>query len=380
MPLPRPLRIGIDARPLLEPRGGLRRYLESILPALYATGPEVHWRLFLPKRLKLPGPVLPPGGHITIVPGAMQAWLRLPWEEWLLPRALASNGIDVLFSPYGAVPRRSSCPVVATIHDLYFKLRPSSLGLGHRRYWNSVASRAHRAALVLTPSESVRRDAVALLDLSPDRVIVTPHGVSPAFRPAGGDEPVRELIPPGMKGPYLLTFGPWTARKNLDLLEEATRGLTDQDGQAVRLAVAGSVPARHRSDHVFLLGVLSDHELASVMRGAALSCVPSLHEGFGLPDLEAMACGRSVLVSGEGALPEVVAGAGRVVESHDPLVWRRAIAELLAFPLDRRRMALAGIERSRLFSWERAAQLTCGALMRAAADPMPREGRCRVSA
>ena len=356
MPREHPLRIGVDARPLLEPPGGFRRYLESILPALYSAGPEIEWQLFLPRHTALDASLLPPGGRVTIVPGSLQAWLRVPWEEWLLPRALESNRVDVLFSPYGAVPRRAPCPVVGTIHDIYFAMRPDTVGYWHRRYWNSVARRSRGAATILTPSESVRRDAIALLGLGPDRVVVIPHGVSSVFQPRGEADPEAPTAARTTDGPYILSFGPWTPRKNLAMLAEATRGFHDSRGKPIHLAVTGPSPVAPRFDHLVCLQTPSDRELAALMRGAMLSCVPSLHEGFGLPALEAMACGSAVVVSGGGALPEVTGGAAVVVESQDPLIWRGVIERLLADPGERRRLGIAGVERSRFFSWEKAAR------------------------
>lgn len=351
------MRIGVDARPLLEPKGGFRRHLESLLPRLYAAAPEAEWVLFLPRNLEIAEPFLPERGRIVVVPGSLQAWLRVPWEELLLPRALASAGVDVLFSPYGAVPARSPAPVVAMIHDLHFMDAPRALPWGHRRYWNAVARRAPLAARILTPSDSVRRDAVARLGLRPERVVVTPHGVAAPFGPSSAPEGTE---------PFILTFGPWIPRKNLDLLEAATRSLRDRAGRPVRLVVSGPVPNPAREGHVTAVGPISDEALADLMRRAALSCVPSLHEGFGLPALEAMACGSPLVVSAGGALPEVVGEAAVIVDSQDPLVWRATFERLLADPAERVRLGRAGLERSRGFSWEEAARLVCNTLTAAA--------------
>lgn len=352
-----PLNIGIDARPLLEPAGGFRRHLESLLPSLYEATPGARWHLFAPAEVD-PGALPPPDrGRLVIVRGSLQAWLRRPWEEWRLPHALAGEGVDVLFSPYGAVPRRSPVPVVAMIHDLHFMDEPQAMPWGHRRYWRAVAEGAPRAARILTPSDAVRRDVVARLGLPPERVVVTPHGVAAPFIAAARAEDVD---------PFILAFGPWIPRKNLELLEEATRGLVDREGRPVRLIVTGAAPKRPRGSHVSILGAIPDEAVADRMRRAMLCCVPSIHEGFGLPALEAMACGSPVVVSCGGALPEVVGDAGVVVTSRDPGEWRRALGRLVSDPAERSRLGEAGRARSLRFSWEKTARLVADALRTAA--------------
>lgn len=295
---------------------------------------------------------------MVVVPGSLQAWLRGAWEEYLLPRALRAAGVDVLFSPYGAVPRRSPIPVVAMIHDLHFMGDPSAVPWGHRRYWNAVARRAPLAARVLTPSESVRRDAIERLGLQPERVVVTPHGVAAPFE-STRERPAAE--------PFILAFGPWIPRKNLDLLVEATRGLRDEAGRPMTLLVTGRRPAAGGpGDSVSSTGPISDAALADLMRRSTLCCIPSLYEGFGLPALEAMACGSPLVVSAAGALPEVVGEAAVILSENDPPTWRKTLERLIADPGERTRLSRAGIERSRAFSWEATARLVGDTLIAAA--------------
>ena len=279
--------------------------------------------------------------------------LRTPLQEarmlWTLPRLLRRVGAALVHTQY-AVPVRTPCPAVVTIHDLSFEIDRAHMSRKDRLVFRWVVPRAARSARrVLTVSERTRADLVRLYGLPADKVVVTPNGVDPAFTP--GD---------GRPGKYALAVGAVQARKNqLAALEAAT-------AVGLPLVIAGPVKdealaATLRARGADLRGYVSQTELAELYRGAACLVQPSRYEGFGLPVLEALACGTPVVALDEPALREVAGEAAVFVdEEHLADGVRRAVAE-------RDRLVAAGLERAQAFSWRATAERTLAAYREALA-------------
>jgi glycosyltransferase involved in cell wall biosynthesis len=230
---------------------------------------------------------------------------------------------------------------------------------------------ARVAARVITPSDASRRDLVAAYGLDPERVHVVPHGVDPAFSPAArGGRALVARARGGAEAPYVLFASALHPRKNLAALRDAMEGLA-AEGFPQILVVAGSAAA-DRADtsdvereavaelpgapgRVVRIRGADDLALAGLMAEADAFCLPSLHEGFGLTALEAMACGAPVVVSDRGALPEVVGDAGLVVPPTGSDV-REALRLLLADPQVAQRLRHAAIERAHPFTWARTGE------------------------
>jgi alpha-1,3-rhamnosyl/mannosyltransferase len=256
-----------------------------------------------------------------------------------LPRLLRRAGAALCHTQY-ALPLRSPCPCVVTVHDLSFERRPELMGWKDRVVFRRAVPRAvRRAARVLTVSERTKRDLVDLYGVAPERVVVTPNGVDPVFAPGEG---ARD---------YVLAVGAIQARKNpLAALEAAS-------ATGLPLVVAGpekdpALAAELRGGGARVLGYVDTLRLAELYRGAACLVQASRYEGFGLPVLEAMASGTPVVAVREPALEEVAVDAAVFVEE-DGLAdgIRRALAE-------RERLVAAGLERARAFSWRASAERT----------------------
>jgi glycosyltransferase involved in cell wall biosynthesis len=258
---------------------------------------------------------------------------------------------------------------VATIHDLTPLLFPEL----HTRETREIHSAklnaaAERADAIIAVSESTRRDAVALLGLDPARVFTVHEGVDQAFRPLRNDEIRPVLARHGLEpGGYLLHVGTIEPRKNLVRLVEAYARLRrDVRPPAPSLALAGAtgwlfrevfdrVKALGLHDHVRFLGQVSTAELPALFNGARLFVFPSLYEGFGLPVLEAMACGAPVITSNVSSLPELTDGAAVLVDPADSVGLAEAMGRLLEDAAERERLRAAGLTRAAGFSWEKAA-------------------------
>ncbi len=328
----RPL-VVVDADVLGRKRTGDETYVRNLLRELPPFAAEAGLDVAAVTRR----PDLVPAGVRAVELQARSQELRLAWS---LPRLLGRLGAALVHMQH-ALPLRSPCPAVVTIHDLSFERDPSVMGRRDRVVFRRVVPRAaRRAARVLTVSERTRRDLVELYGLPASRVVVTPNGVDPAFHP--GDR--------GERG-YLLAVGAVQERKNqLAALEAANE-------VGLPLVIAGpakdaQVAERLRSGGARLEGYVTEERLADLYRGAECLLQTSTYEGFGLPVLEAMASGTPVVTVPDEALVEVAGGAAVVVEETELANGiRRALAE-------REHLARAGLERARAFSWAETARRT----------------------
>ncbi|GAB4481917.1 MAG: glycosyltransferase family 1 protein [Anaerolineae bacterium] len=366
-------RITLDVTAAIHQTAGIGRYARDLTAALVSH--PAAWRLFVMgaglRRRSLPVPPAPavyrpsPLSHRT----HNRLWyrLRLP-----LPVELWTGRCDLFHAlDFTLPPTLPGTRAVLTIHDLSFERWPDETMPGMLRFLQAVVPRsAHRADHVITDSEATRRDVIELYGLPPDRVTAVPLGVDPCFRPqaaAGEGERIRAKLglPPD---PFILTVGTMQPRKNHGRLVAAFARVADR----ARLVIAGGhgwgydavlaeVERLGLRDRVTFTGFVDDADLPALYRAAAAFAYPSLYEGFGLPVLEAMACGLPVLAGDVSSLPEVVGPHGEAGLLVDPLDVG-AIAAGLARLLDdaplRAHLARNAIARAGAFTWARAADLT----------------------
>jgi glycosyltransferase involved in cell wall biosynthesis len=281
--------------------------------------------------------LVPPGIEPLALPARSQH-VRMAVQLPLLLRRLRPGLAHFQHS----LPLACPAPAVVTVHDLGFARDPALMPLRDRAVFRRVVPwSARRAARVLAVSERTKRDLIELYGIPEGKIVVTPNAVDPAFRPG-------ETSP---RGGYALFVGAIQARKNPLAALAAAREA------GLPLVVVGpekepSLAAELRAGGADLRGYVEKEELVDLYRGAAALLLPSRFEGFGLPVLEAMACGTPVVAAPDPALREVAGGAALIAEPAamgDAL--RRAAAE-------RDRLAAAGIERARAFSWEQTARRT----------------------
>lgn len=257
-----------------------------------------------------------------------------------LPRLLRGLGAALSHTQY-ALPLHAPCPGVVTVHDVSFAREPELMGLKDRLVFRAMVPRAvRRAVRVLTVSERTKRDLVELYDVAGDKIVVTPLGVDPAFRP--GVEG---------RGTYLLFVGAIQQRK--DPLAAASAA----SANGLRLVVVGPEKDAGLANELRLAGAdlrgyVPKEELAQLYRGAAALVLPSRYEGFGLPVVEAMASGTPVVAAPDEALREVAGDAALFAEPSELGGAVRAALD------DRERLVAAGLERARLFTWEATARRT----------------------
>jgi glycosyltransferase involved in cell wall biosynthesis len=241
------------------------------------------------------------------------------------------------------------------IHDAAALRHPGWYSRTYALWQRTVLPRLARRALhVLTVSEFSRSELRDLLGIPAERMTVVPGGVDPAFAPDADPEPARHAL--GLTMPYVLCVASLTARKNLRALVPAAKALAHQE---VDVVVAGGHRPQFAGeaglDPVRLIGAVPDAMLPGLYAGAEAFVLPSLYEGFGLPVLEAMACGTPVVASNVTALPDTCGGAARFTEPEGEAIAAALIA-LLGDKDERARLRAAGLERARGFTWDRAAR------------------------
>jgi glycosyltransferase involved in cell wall biosynthesis len=292
-------------------------------------------------------PALRPERYRAIAPPrALAHRAGQAWEQAVLP--LAARGARLILSPANLAPLASRRNVVY-VHDAAPFREPAWFGRAYGAWHRAALKRIGAGArLVLVPSEFVARELGELLGLPAARVRVAPPGVDARFTPGAAAESARPARP------YVLAVGTAGARKNLSLLDRIAPAL---HAAGIDTVVAGSARGYLRQERVGVrsLGYVAEAELPGLYAGAAALAMPSLYEGFGLPCVEAMACGTPVVASGRAALPEACGGAALLADPDDPDSFAEAL--LRAAGPERERLRAAGLERVRGLTWDRTAEL-----------------------
>jgi glycosyltransferase involved in cell wall biosynthesis len=312
-----------------------------------------------------------PGNFLSVAAPPLGQGLSKVWfEQMAFPRLCRQERVDVAHVPYFAPPLFPSVATVVTIHDLIPLLLPAYRGSIWVRLYTSLVARAtKRAAAIITDSESSKRDIVRLLSLS--KVQVIPLAVPEGFRRVSDEgelERVRQKY--HLPSHFILYLGGFDQRKNLPTLFEAFR---EVKGLGYPLVVAGQLPVRDTAffpDHhrlageagveeaVRFIGWVPEEEKPALYTLATLFLYPSLYEGFGLPPLEAMACGTPIIASKAASLPEVVGEGGILVPPTDVAAWAQAMREILLDEGRRQELGERGLEQAAKFSWQKTAEET----------------------
>jgi glycosyltransferase involved in cell wall biosynthesis len=381
--------IGLDAIPLTEPLTGVGRYTLELARALALAAPSHEFELAYPSRY----------APVEIgVEGEAPANLRAERVEvgalgrrwWLvgLPRHARRRGYGLFHGTNYDVPLRAACPTVLTIHDLSALTHPEThVARRARRLRLRLPLMARAATRVVTPTEAVRREVCARLDLDPLKVTAIHEAPGGIFRPLPREEAARRLERLGVGGDFLLAAGTVEPRKNLSTLVRAFERMTAADPGAlarpgprepVRLVVAGRegwmtgglralVAASPVRDRIAFTGYVADEDLRALYSSCLAFVYPSLYEGFGLPPLEAAACGAPVVASRIGAHLETLGEEAALLFAPDDVDGlARALAEIARGEALRRRLSRAARERAARFTWERAARATLEVYERAA--------------
>ncbi len=367
------MRIGLDGIPLTAVKTGIGHYTSELGHALAGLAPDRDFEFVYPSNL--PPFDLGSNGstahplNLSVMPVTV-GLLSQHWWSIGLPRYISCSGMNIFHGTNYDIPLWGRCPTVQSIHDLSLFLHPETHEARRvRRARRLMALMARKATVIITGTEAVRREICANLRLSSEKIFTIPDAPRACFQPAPVHEiePVRRRL--GLDGDFLLTVATIEPRKNLVTLARAFTAVLKESRQPLKLAIVGQkgwlsdplfaeidkTPAKER---IVVTGYLSDEELCALYSSCLLFVYPSIYEGFGLPPLEAMACGAPVIASSIPSLIETVGPAALFFDpaSHEDLT--RAILGLAANLDARKTLSAEGLLTSAKFSWTRTAEMT----------------------
>jgi glycosyltransferase involved in cell wall biosynthesis len=369
------MRIGIDLLFLVASKGGgIERHIRCVLDRLQQLA-EHEIVLFTNRECRGSFPLTP---NVTEVPSDVSATFRpakILWEQMVLPLQIAQQRIDVLLAPGNVSPLAHRCPSAVIIHDMIPFVRPEVFTRRERIALQTLFRlSALRNQIVLTVSESSRGEIIRRLKVPPEKVLVIPGGCDRRFRPVPHTNETRgTLAALGISEPYLLYVAASRTYKNVHGLLRAFKLLKERHAIPHSLVLTG-LADRAQTELVALVqqlgltrdvvfsGFLDDQVLPLIYSAADVLVYPSFYEGFGLPVIEAMACGTPVAASNTTSLPEAVGDAGLLFDPSSNDDMARTIHRLIVDRALHAELARKGLARAQTFSWDTTAQRTLAAL------------------
>lgn len=365
------MRIGIDYTAAINQTAGIGRFVRGLVRAVADLDHENQYVLVHAAPNNGCIVEAPTGPNITTremrfrerVMTAIWHRLRIP-----LPVDLVTGPLDIFHAPDYVLPPVSRGVSIITVHDLAFLIHPECADQNLRLFLERAVPRsAARADYIITDSQNTRNDVICLLDADPDRVFVVPGGVDPSFVPADEEAIHRVRCEYQLHSPYVLAVGVIEPRKNFPRLIDAFSRFRVRTGLDYDLVIAGGngwlsdetyreAERSPFSSNVRFTGYVPDQHLAALYSGAEVFAYPSLYEGFGLPVLEAMACGTTVVCANTSSLPECAGDAALLFPPDDPDAIAASLEQACGDENLRSELVRRGTQRVAEFQWERAAE------------------------
>lgn len=358
------MRIGIDARLVYYTQAGIGQYILRLIEALAKIDREDEFIILQSRKDE------------TIVTSQANFRRRSLWtpshhrlEQWTLPLEIGMTGLDLLHSPDFIPPFHRNYSSVITIHDLAFLLYPHFVTRESARYYGQIDRAVQSADHIIAVSESTKWDTIHLLGVPEDKITVIYEAANPVFRPIDDQEKLNQIRAKyGIWGDFILFVSTIEPRKNLPNLLRAFQQFLGGYDDGLKLVVVGrhgwlfeevsAILEELDLEEVIFTGKASAKDLLFLYNAGQGLVYPSLYEGFGLPPLEAMACGTPVVTSNVSSLPEVVGDAALMVDPEDISGLAKAIGRVLTDEALRKDLIERGFKQAKLFSWERTAKET----------------------
>lgn len=361
------MRIGIDLHAITDFMQGTRTYTINIVKHLLKIDKENKYYLYATENSNHIQQLFSQENVCIKKVFPQQRIIRIPIS---FPVRLAIDSVDVFHCQYMGPPF-GRIPYVVILHDIIHEYMPEfypKLLCRLMRLFYPLSAR--KASRVLTISESSKRDIVNYYNIPEKKVIVTRIGVSEIFQPVREKNKIKKVLKKyGVSGPYILFVGRLEPRKNITGLIKAFHDVKRNNMIKHKLVIAGMKYFKYEDffnlvkdlglqKDILFIGRVDDEDLPLIYNGASLFTYPAFAEGFGIPPLEAMACGTPVITSKTSSLPEVVGDAGILIDPYNTGDLAKAICEVLSSKNLREKMKLQGLERAKSFSWKDAAKKT----------------------
>ncbi len=362
------MRIGVEGRTLQGKRYGVARYLVNVLGNLLDIDDRNEYLVYLSAAIEPLG-FESPNLDFEIFTSRP----NILWRHLRLPMAMRRDRIDLHFSPSYMLPLIKVCPSIVVVHDLTFRVHPEWFSADRRFLFDGIFWReVRRAERIITVSEHSKKDIVEYLGVEPGKVVVIQEAADQRFKPVEDEaelEAVRERL--GVEEGFVFTVGAVHTRRNLERLIEAVAGARRSFGVDPMLLIVGTpapfsppvdIPGTAErfglEEKVVHAPFISDEDLLLLYNACGLFAYPSLYEGFGLPVIEAMACGAPVACSNTTSIPEVAGDAVLYFDPESVEEMAEAIGKGLTDGELRGELSTRGRARAATFSWRRAARET----------------------
>jgi len=362
------MRIGIDGLPLTEELTGIGYYTLELANHLAAQADEI--QVVSPKAYLSSLTQQPERPEKLRLVRSRVSPISRHWWSIGLPRYIRRHGIEVFHGTNFEVPLRRVCPAVVTIHDLSMLLYPHTQERKRvRRAQRRLPLMARAATMIITPTESARREVHEHLRIPMHRIVAVPEAARSCFRRLEEEQTISVRSRLGIDQDFLLFVGTVEPRKNLSTLVRAFEEVLRVREKPLLLVIAGrkgwlvddlytSLKHSPAAGSIIFTGYLADEDLCALYSSCAAFIYPSVYEGFGLPPLEAMTCGAPVIAGDIPAIKEVVGAAARLISPQSTEDLTRTAIELLASVSTQVALSAAGIKRAEEFSWSRTASAT----------------------
>jgi glycosyltransferase involved in cell wall biosynthesis len=364
------MRIGIDGLILSKPLTGIGHYTLELVRHLARTSSEDDFHVVSSRPFirdlnsESDNPT-----NLSFIQAKVNPLTRHWWSIGL-SRHIRKNQIQLFHGTNFEVPLEGNCPSVLTIHDLTNFYQPHTQKRNIvRRLRRRLPLMARAASMIITPTETVRSEVHERLQVSLGKIVAIPEAARSCFRRLPPDQTLQTRRRLGIVNNFVLYVGTLEPRKNLAVLVRAFEEVVSKSDSELQLVLAGGkgwmtdelfrqIAGSSATKRIILTGYLSDEELCALYSSCTVFVYPSLYEGFGLPPLEAMACGAPVVTSRIPSLMETVGDAALLVDPQDEHKWSDLMISLLEDENMRRLLAKKGTQRAAEFSWERAAEMT----------------------